>query len=61
MRERCVYRPLVLHSNNGAPMTSYTLSAKLGALGVTRSHGRPGVRNDYAFSEALFRTLKYRP
>lgn len=61
VRERCVHRPLVLHSDNGAPMTSYTLSAKLGALGVTRSHGRPGVSNDNAFSEALFRTLKYRP
>jgi len=28
---------------------------------VTRSHSRPRVSNDNAFSEALFRTCKYRP
>jgi hypothetical protein len=30
-------------------------------LGVTQSHSRPSVSNDNAFSEAQFKTLKYRP
>ncbi len=30
-------------------------------LGVLASFSRPGVSNDNAFSESLFRTLKYRP
>ena len=30
-------------------------------MGVVLSHSRPRVSNDNAFSEALFRTLKYRP
>jgi len=49
----------VLHSDNGAPMRSFTLAAKLAELGVTRSFSRPGVSNDNAFAESLFRTMKY--
>jgi transposase InsO family protein len=49
----------VLHSDNGAPMRSFTLAAKLAELGVTRSFSRPGVSNDNAFPESLFRTMKY--
>jgi transposase InsO family protein len=49
----------VLHSDNGAPMRSYTLAAKLAELGVKRSFSRPGVSNDNAFAESLFRTMKY--
>ncbi len=30
-------------------------------LGVTRTHSRPHVSNDNPFSEAQFKTLKYRP
>ena len=30
-------------------------------LGITASCGRPRVSNDNPFSEALFRTCKYRP
>ncbi|RKG49836.1 hypothetical protein D7X30_38565 [Corallococcus sp. AB011P] len=30
-------------------------------LGVTPSFSRPRVSDDYAFSEALIRTLKHRP
>ena len=33
----------------------------LAHLGVTRSHSRPQVSNDNPFSEARFKTLKYRP
>lgn len=42
-------------------MKAQTMKAKLEELGVTRSHSRPRVSNDNPFSEALFRTLKYRP
>ena len=61
MAERCYRQPLVLHSDNGAPMKSATLLAKLDELGVTPSRSRPRVSNDNPYSESLFRTLKYRP
>jgi putative transposase len=52
---------LVLHSDNGAPMKSSTMLAKMYELGVTSSRGRPRVSNDNPYSESLFRTLKYCP
>lgn len=61
LAQRCANRPLVLHSDNGAPMKSYSLKAKMEALGIVASHSRPRVSNDNPFSEALFRTLKYWP
>ena len=59
--EHCFREPLVLHSDNGSPMKCYTLQSKLADLGITPSHSRPRVSNDNAFSESLFRTLKYCP
>jgi putative transposase len=59
--EHCFRSPLVLHSDNGSPMKSFTFQAKLVDLGITTSHRRPRVSNDNAFSESLFRTLKYCP
>jgi len=61
LAERCYRQPLVLHSDNGSPMKSYTMQSKLVDLGITPSHSRPRVSNDNAFSESLFRTLKYCP
>ncbi len=52
---------IVLHSDNGGPMKGSTMLATLQHLGVVASFSRPRVSNDNAFSEALFRTLKYRP
>jgi putative transposase len=52
---------LVLHSDNGAPMKSSTLLAKMYELGITSSRSRPRVSNDNPYSESLFRTLKYCP
>jgi len=62
LKEQCFHQapPLVLHSDNGAPMKSQTLKAKLEELGVMSSYSRPRVSNDNPFSEALFKTLKYR-
>lgn len=61
LREQCWQRPLVLHSDNGAPMKSATLLCKMHELGISPSRGRPRVSNDNPYSEALFRTLKYCP
>jgi len=52
---------IVLHSDNGSPMKGATMLATLQALGVVTSFSRPRVSNDNPYSEALFRTLKYRP
>ena len=52
---------LVLHSDNGGPMKGATMLATLQWLGIVPSFSRPSVKDDNAFSEALFRTLKYRP
>ena len=52
---------LRLHSDNGSPMKGATLLATLQQLGVMPSFSRPRVSDDNPFSEALFRTVKYRP
>jgi putative transposase len=52
---------LVLHSDNGGPMKGSTMLATLQWLGIIPSFSRPRVSDDNPFSEALFRTLKYRP
>lgn len=52
---------LIFHADNGSPMKGSTLLATLQALGVVPSYSRPAVRDDNPFSEALFRTVKYRP
>jgi len=53
--------PLVLHSDNGAPMKGATFLATLEKLGIQSSFSRPRVSNDNAFSESLFKTMKYAP
>lgn len=60
-REKCDSRQLVLHADNGSPMKSFTMQAKLYDLGIVTSHSRPRVSNDNPYSESLFRTLKYCP
>jgi putative transposase len=52
---------LRLHQDRGAPMTAHGFLDLLSELGVDRSHSRPRVSNDNAFSEAQFKTLKYQP
>ena len=54
-------RGIVLHADNGGPMKGATMLVTLERLGVLASFSRPRVSNDNPFSEALFRTLKYRP
>lgn len=52
---------VVLHSDNGSPMKGATMLGTLQLLGIRPSFGRPSVSNDNAYSESLFKTLKYRP
>lgn len=52
---------LTLHADRGTSMTSKTVAFLLADLGVTKSHSRPHVSDDNPFSEAQFKTLKYRP
>ena len=52
---------LTLHADNGGPMTGKPLSQLLVELGITRSHSRPHTSDDNPFSEAQFKTMKYRP
>lgn len=52
---------VVLHSDNGAPMRSFTLLAKMQDLGVISSYSRPRVNNDNPYSGSLFNTVKYHP
>jgi len=60
-REGVARDQLVIHSDNGTPMKGATLLATLQALGVMTSFSRPRVSDDNPYSEALFRTTKYRP
>ena len=52
---------LTVHADRGSAMTSKPVPLLLADLGVTTTHGRPRVSNDNPFSEAQFKTLKYRP
>jgi putative transposase len=42
-------------------MTSKTVAQLLADLDISESHSRPSVSNDNPYSEAQFKTLKYRP
>ena len=52
---------LTLHADRGTSMRSKTVAELLLDLEVTKSHSRPYVSDDNPFSEAHFKTLKYRP
>ena len=52
---------LTVHADRGAAMTSKSVALLLSDLGVLKTHSRPHVSNDNPYSEAQFKTLKYRP
>lgn len=52
---------LILHADHGTSMRSKPVAALLVDLDVAKSHSRPHVSDDNPFSEAQFKTLKYRP
>jgi putative transposase len=61
LREGIAGQTLALHSDNGSPMKGATMLGTLEKLGVATSFSRPSVSNDNAYSEAMFKTLKYHP
>ena len=52
---------LTLHADRGSAMRSKPVALLLSDLGVTKTHTRPYTSNDNPYSEAQFKTLKYRP
>ncbi len=52
---------LTLHADRGTSMRSKPVAALLVDLQVTKTHSRPHVSDDNPYSEAQFKTLKYRP
>jgi putative transposase len=52
---------LTIHADRGSSMTSKPVASLLADLAVTQSHSRPHVSDDNPFSEAQFKTVKYRP
>lgn len=52
---------LTLHADRGSSMKSKPVAFLLADLGVTKTHSRPHISDDNPFSEAQFKTLKYRP
>ncbi len=52
---------LDIHADRGSPMTSQEVTQLLADLKIDKSHSRPRVSNDNAYSESQFKTLKYCP
>jgi putative transposase len=52
---------LTLHADRGSSMTSQPVAFLLADLGVAKTHSRPYTSSDNPYSEAHFKTLKYRP
>lgn len=52
---------LTLHADRGTSMRSKLVAELLVDLDVTKTHSRPHVSDDNPYSEAQFKTLKYRP
>jgi putative transposase len=66
IREACAKQQiqadqLTIHADRGGPMIAKPVALLMADLGVTKSHSRPHGSNDNPFSEAQFKTLKYRP
>jgi len=52
---------LTIHADRGSSMKSKPVAFLLSDLGITKTHSRPHVSDDNPYSEAQFKTLKYRP
>jgi putative transposase len=61
LKQQIIPGQLTIHADRGSSMTSKSLALLLGDLGVVKTHSRPHVSDDNPFSEAHFKTLKYRP
>ena len=61
VKQGIVREQLTVHADNGGPMIAHTLTQLFSDLGITPSHSRPHVSDDNPYSEAQFKTMKYRP
>ena len=52
---------LTVHADRGSSMRSKPVALLLADLGVTKTHSRPYTSTDNPYSEAHFKTMKYRP
>ena len=52
---------LTIHADRGTSMRSKPVALLLSDLGITKTHSRPYTSTDNPYSEAAFKTLKYRP
>src|SRR5260221_7801415 len=52
---------LTINADRGTSMASMPVALLLADLALTKSHSRPHCSNDNPYSEAQFKTLKYRP
>ncbi|MCP4702341.1 MAG: transposase family protein [Gammaproteobacteria bacterium] len=52
---------LTVHADRGGSIKSKCVGHLPADPGVTKTHSRPHVSNDNSYSEAWFKTLKYRP
>jgi putative transposase len=60
-KQNVVPGTLTLHADRGTSMRSKSVAQLLVDLDVTKTHSRPHVSDDNPYSEAQFKTLKYRP
>jgi putative transposase len=60
-RQKIMPGQLTVHADRGSSMTSKPVALLLADLGIVKTHSRPHVSDDNPYSEAHFKTLKYRP
>ena len=51
---------LTIHADRGTSMKSKLVAQLMADMGITKTHSRPHTSNDNPYSEAQFKTLKYR-
>ena len=60
-QQQVVRDQLTVHADRGSAMRSKPVAFLLADLGVLKTHSRPYTSTDNPYSEAQFKTLKYRP
>ena len=61
LKQGILPKQLTLHADRGGPMRAKTMAQLLADLKVTKTHTRPYTPDDNPYSEAQFKTMKYRP
>ena len=60
-KQKIARHQLTIHADRGSAMRSKPVAFLLADLGVAKTHSRPYTSTDNPYSEAQFKTLKYRP